>query len=68
MSNYAQTANLITFAVYLLAEHPEVRARLRREIHEQVGDRRPTFEDIRGMRFLRAVLNGEFKRRAPAFC
>lgn len=59
------TANLITFAVYLLAEHPEVRARLRREIHEQVGDRRPTFEDIRGMRFLRAVLN-ETLRLYPA--
>ncbi len=34
--------------------------RLRQEILEVVGpSRRPTFEDIRDMKYLRAVLNGE---------
>ncbi|CAK5270244.1 unnamed protein product [Mycena citricolor] len=48
----------LTVAVYFLATHPEVNARLRDEILEQVGpSRRPTYDDIKDMKFLRAVLN-----------
>lgn len=41
--------------------HPDVLRRLRDEIMENVGPtRRPSYDDIRGMKFLRAVLNGVF--------
>jgi Cytochrome P450 len=53
-----QTAGLLTFTVYCLAMHPEVLARLREEIVGNVGTgRAPTIEDVRGMKYLRAVLN-----------
>ena len=45
----------------MLAEHPEVLRRLRQEILEKIGSqRRPTHDDFRDMKFLRAVINGAF--------
>jgi hypothetical protein len=44
-----------------LAMYPDVTSRLREEILEHVGpSRRPTYADIRDMKFLRAVINGGF--------
>ncbi|KAK0436982.1 cytochrome P450 [Desarmillaria tabescens] len=51
------TASLLTFAVYMMCEHPDMTARLRSEILERVGNRKPTYEDIRDMKYLRAFLN-----------
>lgn len=39
--------------------HPEVLKRLREEILLTVGpDRFPTYDDLRDMKYLRAVING----------
>jgi hypothetical protein len=39
--------------------YPKVNAKLREEILEHVGpSRRPTYDDIRDMKYLRAVING----------
>ena len=55
-----QTAALITFAVYMLSEHPHVYDRLHQEVIATVGlASRPTPEDFRNMKYLRAVLNGK---------
>ncbi|KAG9310823.1 cytochrome P450 [Chiua virens] len=52
------TASTLTSAIYLMAMHPEVFCRLREEILERVGPtRRPSYDDIREMKYLRAVLN-----------
>ena len=49
----------MTYAVYLMSLYPEVFKRLRAEVLEKVGPTQmPTFEDIRGMKYLRAVING----------
>lgn len=54
-----QTAATLTFAVYCLAMYPEVTKRLRAEIIEKVGlVNKPTHDDIREMKYLRAVING----------
>ncbi|KAJ8589112.1 cytochrome P450 [Rhizopogon salebrosus TDB-379] len=60
------TASTLTSAIYLLAMHPEFLTRLREEIVSQVGPtRRPTYDDIKEMKYLRAVLN-ETLRLFPA--
>ncbi|PFH46829.1 hypothetical protein AMATHDRAFT_68991 [Amanita thiersii Skay4041] len=60
------TANTITYAVYMLAEHPHVLERLRKEILDVVGEsRRPTYDDMKEMKYLRAVIN-ETLRLYPA--
>lgn len=52
------TAGTLTFAVYFLCMYPEVFKRLRAEVLEKVGSRgRPTYADIKEMRYLRAVIN-----------
>lgn len=41
--------------------HPEVLNRLRDEILTVVGpERRPTYDDLREMKYLRAVINGDY--------
>lgn len=51
---------MLTIAVYFLSQYPVYLQRLREEILEKVGPtRRPTYDDIKEMKFLRAVLNGE---------
>lgn len=53
------TAITLTALIYLLTQHPETLQRLRKEILQVVGpSRRPTYDDIREMKFLRAVING----------
>lgn len=56
-----QTMSLLTFSMYMLAEHPDIEKRLRHEIFEKVGGNgRPTYDQMRDMRFMRAFLNGAF--------
>ncbi|CAA7267041.1 unnamed protein product [Cyclocybe aegerita] len=52
------TASTLTFVVYMLSEYPEVLRRLREEVLSKVGpNKRPTYDDIREMKYLRAVIN-----------
>ncbi|KAF5337344.1 hypothetical protein D9611_002957 [Ephemerocybe angulata] len=62
------TANSITYAIYMLAQNPDVLQRLRQEVLEKVGEsRRPTFEDMKDMKYLRAVINGTTSNRPVVF-
>ena len=59
-SHVVKTAAALTFAVYLLCQHPHIVKRLREEIAAHVGfQRRPTYDDVRNMKYLRAFLNGK---------
>ena len=52
---------LLTYSFYMLAEHPDIEVRLREEIYEKVGETgRPTYDQIREMKYMRAFLNGIF--------
>ncbi|TRM60427.1 cytochrome P450 [Schizophyllum amplum] len=52
------TSGTLSFGIYKLAEHPDILAKLREEILDKVGStRRPTYDDIRDMKYLRAFLN-----------
>ncbi|KAG2143715.1 cytochrome P450 [Suillus clintonianus] len=60
------TASTLTSAIYLLTMHPEFLTRLREEIISNVGPTgRPTYDNIKEMKYLRAVLN-ETLRLFPA--
>jgi hypothetical protein len=44
----------------MFSQHPNVLHRLREEILNKVGSsRRPTYDDLRDMKYMRAVINGE---------
>jgi cytochrome P450 len=54
-------AAALSFMFYFLSLHPSVLARLRQEVLDRVGGtRRPTYEDVKEMKYLKAVLNGSF--------
>ena len=43
----------------MLSEHPDIEKRLREEIYEKVGQTgRPTYDQMREMKYMRAFLNG----------
>ncbi|KAF8164775.1 cytochrome P450 monooxygenase pc-1 [Crassisporium funariophilum] len=52
------TMGLLTFAFYMLTEHPDIEKRLREEILDKVGPQgRPTYDHMRDMKFMRAFIN-----------
>ncbi|KAI0774073.1 cytochrome P450 monooxygenase pc-3 [Fomes fomentarius] len=60
------TAAALTFGVYLLCQHPHILQRLRDDIIKHVGIfRRPTYDDIRNMKYLRAFLNETLRLYPP---
>ncbi|EJD42063.1 cytochrome P450 monooxygenase CYP63 [Auricularia subglabra TFB-10046 SS5] len=60
------TAALLTFTTYLLALHPDVFRQLRHEVLAVCGpDQPPTYETIRDMKYLRAVLNEALRLFPP---
>lgn len=51
---------MLTIATYFLSQYPHVVRRLRQEILSKVGPtRRPDYDDIREMKYLRAFINGK---------
>ncbi|KAJ7148564.1 cytochrome P450 monooxygenase pc-1 [Mycena crocata] len=52
------TMHVMTMVIYFLSMYPEVCTRLREEVLTHVGPtRRPTYDDIKDMKYLRAVIN-----------
>jgi cytochrome P450 len=62
------TSATITFAIYMLAEHPDKARRLRDEILNVVGlSRRPTHDDVKNMPYLRAFINETLRLYPPVY-
>lgn len=60
------TAAALSFTVYLLALHPEVVEKLRAEVVQAYGsDGRPSVEDMKSLKYLRAVLNETMRLFPP---
>ncbi|KAF7305559.1 Cytochrome P450 [Mycena chlorophos] len=60
------TMHTLTMVIYFLSIYPSISQRLRTEILDQVGStRRPTYEDIRDMKYLRAVINETLRLYPP---
>jgi hypothetical protein len=56
----------MSFIIYFLAMYPAVMKQLREEILAKIGpSRRPDYDDIRDMKYLRAVINGGWKDIMP---
>ncbi|KII83768.1 hypothetical protein PLICRDRAFT_168657 [Plicaturopsis crispa FD-325 SS-3] len=60
------TAATLTFIIYSMAMYPAVLQRLREEILAHVGpSQRPTYDQIREMKYLRAVINETLRLYPP---
>ncbi|KDR74434.1 hypothetical protein GALMADRAFT_141472 [Galerina marginata CBS 339.88] len=60
------TACTLTYAFYMLAENPKIAERLRQEVLDKVGPaNRPTYDNIRDMKYLRAFVNEVLRLYPP---
>jgi cytochrome P450 len=66
-AGHETSANALTWTLYLLSQHPEKLATLRKEIQEMLGDRSPTLEDLRSMRYVASVIDESMRLYPPAY-
>jgi cytochrome P450 len=67
MAGHETTANALTWAFYLLSQHPHYAARLEEELDRVVGDRSPNVRDLPGLVYTRAVLAEAMRLYPPAW-
>jgi len=56
VAGHETTAAVLTWALYELTKNQEILRKVREEIDRVVGDRNPTLEDIKEMKYLRLVI------------
>jgi cytochrome P450 len=66
VAGHETSANALTWAFYLLAQHPEVEAKLREEITRVVGTRPPTLADLMQMPYIEMVTKETMRLYPPA--
>jgi cytochrome P450 len=66
ISGYETTGATLGWFWYLLASHPDVEQRVRREIQTAIGDRLPRVEDLQAMPYTRQVMNETLRLYPPA--
>jgi cytochrome P450 len=67
IAGHETTANALTWAFYLLAQHPQVEERLRQEIRDAVGDAPITLKDLARMPYALMVVNEVLRMYPPAW-
>ena len=66
-AGHETTANAMTFAWYLLAQHPDIEGRLHDELQTVLNGRLPTAEDVPLLPYTRAVLAEAMRLYPPAW-
>jgi cytochrome P450 len=66
-AGHETTAVALAWTWYLLAKHPEVEARLRAEVAEALGGRRPTFQDLPRLPYTRTVIEEVLRLYPPVY-
>ena len=56
IAGHETTGSMLTWATWLLAQHPEAQAKMQKEIDQVLGDRIPTYEDMRKLEQCRLVV------------
>lgn len=67
LAGHETTANALTFLFYLLAHHPDVRARMRAEVTAVLGDRSPTPADLKKLEYVTCVIEESMRLYPPAY-
>jgi cytochrome P450 len=66
MAGHETTANLLAWTWAMLAQHPEVEARLHEEVDRVLGGRRPAFADLAALTYTRQVIEETMRLYPPA--
>jgi cytochrome P450 len=67
MAGHETTAVALSWAWYLLAQHPEADARLAAEVRDVLGGRRPTVADLPRLKYAEMVMTESMRLYPPAY-
>lgn len=67
LAGHETTANALTFAWWLLAQHPDIAAKLSAEVDQVLQGRLPTATDLEGLRYTRMVFTEALRLYPPAW-
>ena len=68
LAGHETTANALSFALWLLATHPEAARALEREADEVLGDRAPGLADLPKLSWTTRVIEEAMRLYPPAWC
>lgn len=64
---YETTTNALSWAFYLLAQHPDAEATLHEEVDRVLGERIPNFDDLPELVYTRMVVDETLRIYSPAY-
>jgi cytochrome P450 len=67
LAGHETTANTLTWTWYLLSEHPDIEARLHRELDIELAGRLPTVDDFPRLRYTEMVITEAMRLYPPAW-
>lgn len=67
LAGHETTANALTYTWYLLAQHPEVEAKLHKEVDEVLAGREATMEDVQNLIYTQMVFAEAMRLYPPAW-
>ncbi|MFP3853646.1 MAG: cytochrome P450 [Anaerolineales bacterium] len=67
LAGHETTANALTWAWTLLSQHSDVLAELQREVHQNLGDRYPTVDDLEALKLHEQVINETMRLYPPVW-
>jgi cytochrome P450 len=67
MAGHGTVSLALTWAWYLLAQHPEVETKLHAELDQVLGGRTPTMEDLPNLRYTEQVFTEVLRMYPPAY-
>ncbi|WP_416827978.1 cytochrome P450 [Ectobacillus polymachus] len=67
LAGHETTANALTWVWILLSKHPQVAKLLQQELHEVLGGRTPTFEDVPQLIYTNQVVQETLRLYPPAW-
>lgn len=67
IAGHETTSMALTFAIYLLAKHPEKEALLRKELETVLGGRKPEVEDLKLLKYTQQIILEAMRLYPPAW-
>ena len=64
-AGHETTAQLLTWAWYLLSRHPEVEEQFHAELEEKLGGRTPQAQDVEGLEYTRMIMDETLRLYSP---
>lgn len=66
-AGHETSANALAWTLYLLVDKPKIVEKIRAEVNINLGDKLPTFEDLRNLKYTKQVIEEGMRLYPPAY-